>query len=192
MRLVRVFLSWVGGLLGTFVLGTWLTAWATHHSFTSIVTWIWRTIVEVLKLGVPLWVVLLILGFMFLVSRPRRRAVTQTREPTVFQYREDVFDGILWKWRITSVDDLEVDFERQTPIPFCSRCREQFVVHHVGDSTVLYCEGCGQRHNLYGDLSTMRDSVRRKIAGIVHRGEWRSRLGGNAGDDGQGANAPNN
>ncbi|WP_010249237.1 hypothetical protein [Acetivibrio cellulolyticus] len=104
-------------------------------------------ILKFLTFGIPVWIILVVLLILFVVLK-----VYIAYQDSIFkaksflQYREDVFDSLIYKWNY--FEDYGGKYDITEVRVFCPHCKCQMIY----DGYILKCINCGLIHNK--DLKT--------------------------------------
>ena len=145
-----LFAAW--GWLILLVQNFWAWAWST----TAIFNWIWYSAVIILLL---------------MLVKAIGVTISKNRTPHWMEYTEDVFDGVVWRWKHTSRGISRL-------VPYCPSCDQMMVYdephHRLSEQLYLVCERhLENRHEMpcrsYSGLERM---IERRIDVNIRNGRW--------------------
>lgn len=143
----------------------------------SILGWLWQHFIS--SVNIPTWLlwVLLILAVPTLV-RVLKSSLKKAEngEPTFRMYRQDLFEGITWRW------SYDYSGSPVNVVPFCPICDSQLVYVKENQfslrptlSVPFYCERCKQERARIegGNESYAVSMIERFIERNIRNGEWK-------------------
>lgn len=149
----RNFISGILNAIGNFFHGVW--SFLISESQFS-----WAFIIILFLLAIP--TVLRIVQVF--IPKPK------SSEPSVDDYKEDRFYGVLWRWSSLYSPDLA---------GFCPNCQTRLVAqieygYGIGDKTSFYCETCKKKIVTLDDNRVfVLGTVWRQIERKINTGEWK-------------------
>jgi hypothetical protein len=131
------------------------------------------------SLPVPVWLVIILAGLSLrtILSLRKRKSqpVSEPKEPTHADYREDKIFGVRWRWSYPL-----------TPHPnsvwgFCPTCDMQLVRaesgFHIAPTQRFFCENCQREIGIFeGTIEQVLSKVLRQVDLNIRNGNWRNKL----------------
>ena len=166
--------SIVAAIIWSFIPG-W--SWTFHAIGSAFAVFTWR---------IPLWLIILFIGSAAILIIIRRRlskdglgAFPDEETPEFFDYTEDRFYGVIWRWSYNGINN-PVD-----PVSFCPSCDMQLVVHESHGPylaagivvTYLFCERCEvEKAETEGKYRQLVGRIIREVERKIRSGEYRTFL----------------
>ncbi|OME41440.1 hypothetical protein [Paenibacillus odorifer] len=144
------------------------------QAFKTILSAVWWFIKVVLTFGIPVWVLLLIIGLFFLMIFILSKKPVQHVKPDFTSYTEDNIEGIHWEWEWYQTYSGKYDLSSNSPVPTCSSCKGFLVLgHHLYGGNHLVCENCKVEKKLNDwSLEEYLERIKREIYRRVKAEEW--------------------
>jgi hypothetical protein len=102
------------------------------------------SITTILTYGIPVWVLILIIGLGISIAWIYF-TFFRSELPNFLSYKEDIIDDIKWSWNWFKRSDGKYDMEVNQPVALCKDCSGYIVVRY---SYILHCENCGFEINI--------------------------------------------
>lgn len=167
----------IGGVVAGVVLAIGGAVWAFAPNawkwFTDLVSSVWAHLTS--SASVPTWWLYLLYaaGVAVLVQIGARiHVAVSNNEPTVAEYQEDTFFGVVWRWS-------NAHGGAASAWAFCPKCDTVLVyAEHRNNAgqwfTILTCETCNEpKLTETGDKDDLVARVHRQIDRKMRTGEWK-------------------
>lgn len=124
--------------------------------------------IAILTYGIPVWVLILIIGLGILILWIYLRFF-DSEIPNFLSYTEDIIFDIKWSWDWFKRSNGKYDMEVNQPVALCKDCSGYIIVSY---SYILHCENCGFEKLIDMGAIDYRDKARREIDRRIYNNEF--------------------